>query len=40
MRGARVVFVSMTIAEETGRMSSTISTSDEGFIIFGACAVP
>ena len=30
----------MTIAEETGRMSSTISTSDEGFIIFGACAVP
>lgn len=31
---------SMTIAEETGRMSSTISTEGEGFIIFGACAVP
>jgi len=31
---------SMTIAEESGRMSSTISTSHEGFVIFGACAVP
>lgn len=31
---------SMTIAEETGRMSSTISTETEGFIIFGACTVP
>jgi hypothetical protein len=30
----------MTITEETGRMSSTISTEGEGFIIFGACAVP
>ncbi len=29
----------MTIAEETGRMSSTISTHEEGFIIFGACSV-
>jgi hypothetical protein len=27
----------MTISEETGRMSSTISTDGEGFIIFGAC---
>ena len=31
---------SMTIAEDTGKMSSTISTSHEGFIIFGACTVP
>ena len=30
----------MTISEETGRMSSAISSTDEGFIIFGACAVP
>jgi hypothetical protein len=30
----------MTIGEETGRMSSTISTSDEGFVIFGACTLP
>jgi hypothetical protein len=29
----------MTITEETGRMSSTISTEGEGFIIFGACTV-
>jgi hypothetical protein len=31
---------SMTIGEDTGRMSSAISTSHEGFIIFGACSVP
>jgi hypothetical protein len=30
---------SMTIAEGTGRMSSTISTHTEGFIIFGACTL-
>jgi hypothetical protein len=30
----------MTITEETGKMSSTISTEGEGFIIFGACTVP
>jgi hypothetical protein len=31
---------SMTIAEETGKMSAAISTSEEGFLVFGACAVP
>ncbi len=30
----------MTISEETGRMSSTISSEGEGFIIFGACTLP
>ena len=30
----------MTISEETGRMSSTISSTEEGFIIFGACTIP
>ena len=30
---------SMTVTEETGKMSATISTEGEGFIIFGACAV-
>jgi hypothetical protein len=30
---------SMTITEETGKMSATISTETEGFIIFGACTV-
>jgi hypothetical protein len=30
----------MTITEETGKMSSTISTEGEGFIIFGACTLP
>jgi hypothetical protein len=30
---------SMTITEATGKMSSTISTEGEGFVIFGACTV-
>ncbi len=30
----------MTIAEETGRMSAAISSGAEGWIIFGACMVP
>jgi hypothetical protein len=31
---------SMTVAEATGKMSATISTEGEGFVIFGACIVP
>ena len=27
----------LTIAEETGRMSATISADGEGFVVFGAC---
>jgi hypothetical protein len=31
---------SMTISEETGKMSGAISTEGEGFIVFGACTLP
>ncbi|HYB42219.1 MAG TPA: hypothetical protein VEL75_10650 [Candidatus Methylomirabilis sp.] len=27
----------MTVSEETGRMSATITTEGEGFVVFGAC---
>ena len=30
----------MTISEETGKMSAAISSGAEGWIIFGACLVP
>jgi len=30
----------LTIAEETGKMSATVSADGEGFIIFGACTLP
>ena len=29
----------MTIAEETGKMSSAISSGEEGWIVFGDCIV-
>jgi hypothetical protein len=30
----------MTISEETGRMSATISSDGDGFVVFGACTLP
>ena len=30
----------LTISEETGRMSATISADGEGFVVFGACTLP
>ena len=30
----------MTIAEDTGSMSAAVTAPGEGFIVFGACAVP
>lgn len=30
----------LTIVEETGKMSSTVSADGEGFISFGACTLP
>ena len=30
----------MTISEETGKMSAAISSGGEGWVIFGACMVP
>ena len=30
----------LTIAEDTGKMSATVSTDGEGFIVFGACTLP
>jgi hypothetical protein len=30
----------VSIAEETGKMSSAISIEEEAFIIFGGCTVP
>jgi hypothetical protein len=30
----------MTISEDTGKMSAAVSTEGEGFIVFGACALP
>ena len=29
----------MTISEETGKMSATISSDGEGFVVFGACTL-
>jgi hypothetical protein len=31
---------SMTISEDTGKMSAAISTEGEGFVVFGACILP
>jgi hypothetical protein len=39
-RQARRWISSATIAEDTGKMSSTVSADGEGFIIFGACTLP
>jgi len=30
----------LTIADDTGKMSATVSADGEGFIIFGACTLP
>jgi len=30
----------MTVSEETGKMSATISSDGEGFVVFGACTMP
>ena len=30
----------LTIAEQTGKMSATVSADGEGFVIFGACTLP
>jgi len=30
----------MTISEETGRMSAAVSSGSEGWILFGACTAP
>jgi hypothetical protein len=30
----------LTISEETGRMSGAVTTDGEGFIVFGACTLP
>ena len=30
----------MTVSEETGKMSATVSSEGEGFVVFGACTLP
>lgn len=39
-QGERAYGWTMTVSESTGKMSATIATDEEGFVVFGACTVP